>query len=43
MVVTHDLDIAATADQVIVLDNGRNDQALEHTTPAEIFNALHRS
>ena len=43
VMVTHDLDIAATADRVIVLANGCNDRTLTRPTAAEIFDALHRS
>ncbi|MGK2310317.1 ABC transporter ATP-binding protein [Cutibacterium sp. V947] len=42
VMVTHDLDIAATADRVIVLAHGRHDQELTHPSSAEIFAALHR-
>lgn len=41
VMVTHDLDIAATADRVIVLAGGRNHLTLTRPTSAEIFDALH--
>lgn len=41
VMVTHDLDIAATADRVVILSGGRNDQILNRPTAAEIFKALH--
>ncbi|WCC80507.1 ABC transporter ATP-binding protein [Cutibacterium equinum] len=42
VMVTHDLDIAATADRVIVLAHGCNDQILTRPSAAEVFDALHR-
>lgn len=41
VMVTHDLDIAATADRVVVLSHGRNDQVLIRPTSEQIFRALH--
>lgn len=41
VMVTHDLDIAATADRVVILSGGCNDQILNCPTAAEIFKALH--
>ena len=42
VMVTHDLDIAAAADRVVVLSGGRNDQILTRPTSAEVFQALHQ-
>lgn len=41
VMVTHDLDIAASADRVIVLQEGQTGRVLRHATAADVFNALH--
>lgn len=41
VMVTHSLDIAATADRVIVLANGKNHAELLRPTPEELFHRLH--
>ena len=41
VMVTHDLDLAATADRVIVLARGRTETVLQRPTPAELFHVLH--
>ncbi|AWR15129.1 ABC transporter ATP-binding protein [Corynebacterium diphtheriae] len=43
VMVTHDLDIAASADRVVVLKEGNTGQILHHTTPTNIFDAMHKS
>ncbi|CAB0678149.1 ABC transporter ATP-binding protein [Corynebacterium diphtheriae] len=43
VMVTHDLDIAASADRVVVLKEGNTGQILHHTTPTNIFAAMHKS
>lgn len=41
VMVTHDLDMAASADRVVVLDDGRAGQILHRPTPTDVFTALH--
>ena len=41
VMITHDLDIAATADRVIVLANGHHDRVLTHPTSEELFETMH--
>ena len=41
VMVTHSLDIAATADRVIVLADGKNHAELLRPTPEELFHRLH--
>ncbi|AEP70703.1 ABC transporter ATP-binding protein [Corynebacterium pseudotuberculosis] len=41
VMVTHDLDIAATADRVVVLQEGLTGKILHRPTAAEVFEALH--
>lgn len=41
IMVTHDLDIAASANRVIILDHGTARTVLHQPTPGQIFGALH--
>lgn len=43
VMVTHDLDIAASADRVVVLKDGNTGQILHRATPTDLFEALHRN
>lgn len=41
VMVTHDLDVAASADRVVVLKEGNTGQILHRATPTDVFDALH--
>lgn len=41
VMVTHDLDIAASADRVVVLKEGNTGKILHRATPTDVFDALH--